>query len=125
VAVRGRKNADEALIVTIAGGATVQAAAQLCEVSERTIYRRLQDVAFKRRLTQARSDMVERALGHLASGSAEAAIVLRNLLAAESDSIKLGAARSILELGNKLRESVELEQRLAALEQQSASKGRR
>jgi hypothetical protein len=112
----GRKNADESLIVTLAGGATVQGAAQLCDVSERTIHRRLNDPVFKHRLAQARAGMVERALGHLATGAAEAAVVLRNLLAAEGDNIKLGAARSILELGNKLREGVELEARIAVLE---------
>jgi hypothetical protein len=38
------------------------------------------------------------------------------LLRAKSRSVRLGAARAILELGTKLRESVELEQRIAALE---------
>jgi hypothetical protein len=37
-------------------------------------------------------------------------------LKAKADTVKLGAGRSILELGNKLRESVEMEARLAALE---------
>jgi hypothetical protein len=53
----------------------------------------------------------------MADGMADAAAVLRKLLAAESESVRLGAARSILELGNKLREAVEWEERLAALEQ--------
>jgi hypothetical protein len=52
----------------------------------------------------------------MADGMAAAAKTLRKLLKADADTVKLGAARSILELGNKLREAVELEQRLAALE---------
>jgi hypothetical protein len=35
---------------------------------------------------------------------------------AKSESVRLYAARSVLELGVKLRESVELEERLSALE---------
>jgi hypothetical protein len=46
----------------------------------------------------------------------EAADTLRALLRAKSRSVRLGAARAILELGTRLRESVELEQRIAALE---------
>ncbi len=124
MAHRGRKNADERLILTLAGGSTVQAASQLCEVSERTIFRRLQDPEFKRRVGLARADMVERALSHLAAGAAEAVIVLRNLLTADGDNIKLGAARAILEIGNRLRETVELEQRLTELEERVAATAR-
>ena len=121
MAGNGRHRADDRLITTVAGGSTVQAAAQLCEVSERTVYRRIADPAFRQQLTRARAEMVERALGHLAAGSTEAGIVLRNLLGGEDDRVKLGAARTILEVGNKLRESVELEQRLADLERRLAS----
>jgi hypothetical protein len=63
--------------------------------------------------------MIGRALGKMADGMAEAAGTLRELLTAESESVRLGAARSLLELGVKLRESVELEERLAALERRT------
>jgi hypothetical protein len=52
---------------------------------------------------------------------ARAAGTLAKLLDAEKESVRLGAARALLELGVKLRESVELEQRLAALEQRMSS----
>jgi hypothetical protein len=42
--------------------------------------------------------------------------VLRKLLATDRESVRLGAARSQLELGVKLRKSVEWEHRLADLE---------
>jgi hypothetical protein len=65
--------------------------------------------------------MVSRALGKLADGMAEAADVLRGLLApGMPPAVRLGAARSLLELGCKLRESVDLEARLAALETATA-----
>jgi hypothetical protein len=42
------------------------------------------------------------------------AVTLRHLcLNARSETVKLGAARSLMELGVKLRETVELEQRIA------------
>jgi hypothetical protein len=67
---------------------------------------------------QARADLVERALGHLAAGSAEAAVTLRRLLrGVTTDAIKLGAARAMLDLGVKVRENVDQELRLAVLEQ--------
>jgi hypothetical protein len=56
----------------------------------------------------------------MTDGMTDAADVLRQLLAAKSESVRLGAARSLLELGVKLRESVELEERLRALEEQIA-----
>jgi hypothetical protein len=61
--------------------------------------------------------MVQRSLGRMADGMSEAADVLRQLLAARSETVRLGAARSLLELGVKLRESVELEQRMRDLEE--------
>jgi hypothetical protein len=125
VAGRGRSRADDLLVATLAGGATVEAAAALCEVSERTIYRRLKDPAFKARVAQARADLVERSLGHLSLGAVDAAVTLRNLLEAEDNRVKLGAARAILELGLKVRDSVEIEARLRTLEEQQALQERR
>jgi hypothetical protein len=64
-----------------------------------------------------RGELVGLALGKLADGMAEAAAGLRQLLGAQSETVRLGACRALLELGVKLRESVELEARIAALEQ--------
>jgi hypothetical protein len=118
MAAGGRKTADEALALGLASGLTIEAAARQAEVSPRTAYRRLEEPAFRRRVGELQAGMVSRALGRLADASVEAVDTLRGLLGADSPSARLGAARSILELGNKLRESVELEQRLAALEEQ-------
>jgi hypothetical protein len=116
VAHRGRRNADEALALAVASGQTLRAAAEAAGIGERTATRRWADPDFRRRVAELRADMVSRSLGRMADGMAEAADVLRQLLAAESESVRLGAARSLMELGVKLRESVALEERLAALE---------
>jgi hypothetical protein len=120
----GRRNADEALALALAGGQTLRAAAEAAKIAERTATRRMADPAFRQRVTELRGDMVQRSLGRMAEGMSEAADVLRQLLAARSESVRLGAARSLLELGVKLRESVELEERMRALEGRLAGEGR-
>jgi HEAT repeat protein len=60
--------------------------------------------------------MVARAMGNITEGMTDAATTLRKLLKAKSESVRLSACRALLELGVKLRESVELEERIAELE---------
>ena len=117
MAENGRQKGDDALLLALAGGRTVRDAATVAGIGERTVYRRLEDIYFRRRLHATRSELVGRAVGLLADASSEAVSTLKGLLSAQSESVRLGAARSILEIGNRLRESVELEQRLAELEQ--------
>lgn len=115
-----RRNANPVLLAALAGGATVQDAATLAGVSERTAHRRLEDPAFQREVLAARAALVTGAVCKLAAASTEAADTLRALLGAESETVRLGAARSILELGTKLRESEEYEARIRALEERWA-----
>jgi hypothetical protein len=119
----GRRKGDSALLVALAGGRTVRAAARAAGIGERTARRRLADPAFRARVAEMRADMVERALGRAARGMSAAADTLRRLLRADKESVRLGAARALLELTVKLRESVELEQRLCALEERLNRKG--
>ena len=122
---RGKRSADEALLTALACGASVEAAAQKAGVSESTAYRRLKEPEFQQRLREVRADMVQRTGGMLTAAAGEA---VKTLLALQKDSVppatRLGAARAVLELGLKVRETAELEQRLAALEEQLAGGGR-
>ncbi len=110
---------DDALLLALACGATLEAAAAKSGLSRRTIYRRLDDPGFRQRLQNIRSEMVERAGAMLTAAAMEA---VRTLLALMERTIphatRLGAARSVLELGVKLRDLIEVEQRLAVLEEQ-------
>jgi transposase-like protein len=111
-----RKKNEDALLLALACGATVEAAARQCGLTDRTIYRRLSEPAFKDRLQALRTDMVARAAGMLTAAAGEA---VRTLLQLEKDApatVRLGAARAVLELGMKLREAADLEARMAALE---------
>jgi hypothetical protein len=116
---------QEALAFALASGRTIREAAAECGAGERTVKRWLaEQPAVVRRVAELRANMVSRALGRMADGMTEAAATLRALLNAKGESVRLGAARSILELGNRLRESVELEERLIALEQRAAENKR-
>jgi hypothetical protein len=116
VADNGKKNGDDALVMALATGLAVADAARRAEVSERTAYRRLFDPQFRRRLAETRSALFAEAVGRLASLAGKAADALGDLLNSERDLVKLQAAKSVLELGPRLREAGELAERLEALE---------
>jgi hypothetical protein len=108
----------EAAALALAAGRTQPEAAKSAGCGTRTIKTWLHDQpAFGRRVAELRSEMTSRALGRLADGMASAAETLGFLSRkGKSETVRLGAARAVLELGNKLREAVELEARIAALE---------
>jgi hypothetical protein len=116
VAHRGRRNADETLAAELAAGKTVRDAAMAAGVAERTAFRRLEDAAFKARVTELRGQMVTRASGRLADGMTAAADVLRQLLTSKTEGIRLRAADRLIELGLKVTELAELQQRVEELE---------
>jgi hypothetical protein len=119
---RGRRTTDDVLLAALACGATWETAAQKAGVSRATVQRRLQDSAFRQRLQELGADMVKRAAAALTAASVEAIKTLLSLQASSiPHAVRLGAARSILELGVKLREVADTEERLAALEAQLAS----
>jgi hypothetical protein len=93
-----RKNADSALVAALAAGLTVPKAAEQTGVSERTVYRRLKSGAFRGKVDQARTETVNRIVGQLADTGSKAVEDLKALAsAAASESVKLGALRTVLE----------------------------
>jgi hypothetical protein len=118
---QGKRHADSQLLLALACGASVEVAARQAGISESTAYRRFSDPAFRRQLQAVRADLVQRTTGALTAASTEAVRALLELLKATAPPpVRLGAARSVLELGIKLRETVDLEARIAALEEQLA-----
>jgi len=114
---QGRHGADDALLLALACGATKENAALKAGVSERTVYRRLKDPDFRQRLQALRSDMVQRAANVLTASAMEAVKTLLSLQEGTvTNSVRLGAARAILEQGARLRELADVEERLTALE---------
>jgi len=122
MAQKGKRNADQRLLLALACGATVEQAARQVGISESTAYRRLADPDFLRRLQKLRGDMVRRTAGTLTAAATEAVRTLLELLKPSvPHASRLGAARSVLEIGVKLREMAELEERLTALEERAAA----
>jgi hypothetical protein len=122
-AVAGRRKKDHAgLLLALACGATPEAAAQKVGLSVRTVYRRLAEPAFRLQVQELRADMVRRLAGMLTAAGVGALRTLSQLQeSAVSESVRLGAARSIVELGCKVREAADLTDRLAAVEAQLES----
>lgn len=122
MAKKNTKAAEQALLVALAFGATVENAARKAGMGERTAYRRLADPAFRARLEQARLDAVLRTTGML-TGAALGAV--KTLVDLQQDSsvaagVRRGAARDVLDMAIKYRDSAQMEQRVAALEERLA-----
>ena len=117
MAVGRRKKGNAELVLALACGATPESAAQKAGLSLRTVYRRLAQPLFREQVHQVRTEMVRRAAGlFTAAGMASLKTFTTLQESASSEAVRLGAARAIIELGCKLRETVELTERLAALE---------
>ena len=96
---------------------TIAAAAESCNLSERTLYRYLEDKDFREEYRRLRARLVEEVVAELQKGGVEAVGVLRRNFGAESESAQLRAARTVLEFMLRGTEFVDLEARIAALEE--------
>jgi hypothetical protein len=114
----GRKRkTDAGLVLALACGSSPENAAQKAGLSLRTVYRRLAEASFRDQVQQIRAEMVQRAAGLFTAAGIAAIRTLTTLQeSAESESVRLGAARAVIELGCKLRDTAELTERIAALE---------
>ncbi|HEV3339638.1 MAG TPA: hypothetical protein VG125_04760 [Pirellulales bacterium] len=115
----GTPAGEEELILALAAGATVREAAEQAGVGERTVYRRLADADFRRAVSEARGRMFDTALGRLAGLASKAAETLERLMESDKPPVALGAAKAVLGLGPRLRESTELEERISLMEDQA------
>jgi hypothetical protein len=117
VAAGRRRKADAALALALACGATPESAAQKAGVSLRTAYRRLADAVFRAQVNEARAEMVRRSTDMFTAAGLSAVKTLMTLQeSAASESVRLGAARAVVELACKLREKTETTARIAAME---------
>ena len=113
----GRRSSDAALIVALATGATREEAAVAAGVSSRTVYRRCDESEFMSRVEDAQQDLISRSTARLGAATGQAIETLVDLLdAAQPPSVRLGAARAVLDSAMRWRDAEEIELRLAALE---------
>jgi hypothetical protein len=96
---------------------SVEAAAEAAGISRATGWRWLKNPAVAQRLREARQDAWGRAIAALQEAGPEAVAALRKTLAeAESEGVRVSAARTVLELGLKAVELGDVLERLDAIE---------
>jgi hypothetical protein len=118
MANEGKRGADGKLLLALACGATAEAAARQAGVSESTVRRRLKEPAFVAKLNKTRAEMHLRVADQLTAASTEGVRTMVQLMKeTNSGSVRLGAARSVVELSTKVRETADLAIRLTELEQ--------
>jgi hypothetical protein len=110
------KKRDDLLQLALARGCSLRECSLESGYSRSTVQRRKADAEFMVGVVKARSELVQNASGRLTAAMHEAILTLRSLLTCEADTVRLGAARAILEHAVKFRESTEFEYRLGALE---------
>lgn len=109
------KAGEEKAALALARGDGIARAARAARVSQRTLYRWREDAAFAARVTVLRAAMLERATGQLADLSAAAAKKLGELLADEPR-VALAAAKTVLDSACRLRELLDIDERVSRLE---------
>src|SRR5687768_8808754 len=108
------RRGDDVLALAVAAGKTHKEAALQAGISERTAYRRSTEPDFRALVTSLRSEMVGRATGKLAEAAADAAQTLLTLAKdADSEPVRLSAAKAVLELGAQLRKVEDFDTRMA------------
>lgn len=116
MAHRGRRNADSLLIAALAAGKTQSEAAHHAGVSLRTVARRVDEPDFRQAVLETRAALIEQATGKLAESTTRAADALIELLADESATVRLSAARSLLDYAGRYVETGDLTERISRIE---------
>jgi len=109
---------QEAAIIALLNATTIVEASKIVRVGEATLWRWLQDEKFQQAYQEAKRKALSIAIGKLQQATGEAVETLRTVAIDKEApcSARVSAARTILELGLKARETEEFEQRLSELE---------
>jgi hypothetical protein len=111
--------ADHTMAAALAAGATKVRAAELAGVSPKTVHRRLHQPAFLALVNEIRTDNLGRVLDELVTGARHSVRLLaRQVLDEDAPAtVRQRAARSLLAAGPRWLNVVELDARLAEVEQ--------
>jgi len=98
---------------------SIREAAGLTHISERTAWRWLRDPTFRAELRRAQDEALGQATRQAVGTLGEALETLRDVMARPSApaSARVAAARAVLEVGLRLAETLDLAERVAALEE--------
>jgi hypothetical protein len=116
---------QEAVALHLAAGKAVKAAAEECGVGERTVHTWLEDPEFIRRVQQLQAEIFSRTVARLTALGDKTCEKLEQLLTSGNDAVALGACKTVLENGLKMRQAVDLEARLLELERKQAESEKR
>jgi hypothetical protein len=112
----GSNARTEQLVILLATGHTIAAAAAQLGLSERTTYRSAAKPHVKERIRSLRSDMVSCACGRLCRHMTTAVDRLADLLHDPNSSVVLGAAKTLLTMALATAEMEQVYSRLAVIE---------
>ena len=110
------------LALALASGKSSVRVAEEFGISPKTVQRQLAKPEFRLLVSRLRDELISTALGRMASNMSEAVDALASQLKKEQPGIQIRAARAILTLGLRLRESVDLSDRIQTLESDMANR---
>jgi phage terminase small subunit len=120
VTAHGKSRKREGLILNLLACKTVAEAANASGISERTALRWLADPQFKTQFQRAKSELLDRGIMELRQGATEAAEALKKIVTkGKREHARVSAAIGLWRLLLDAHQLQELEQRLAALEEQT------
>ena len=104
-------------ITFLISSATQEEACRHAEVSRETVNKWRKDPLFREELEKQREVVFSEAMGILKQAVSQAVITLRNLLSSENEAVRLRACVHCVLLGLKVRDQIELEDRVRSLEE--------
>jgi DNA-binding NarL/FixJ family response regulator len=110
---------EETLLLELACGASYHEAAKRAAVSVATVKRRMANLLFRRQVSKLRAEMLAQASGKLASSATAAVAVLVDIASDKEAGVRdrLSAARAVLEHAQGFSETLELAERVCAIEE--------
>jgi transposase len=115
-----RSHADEIVLEALAEGMNYTAAAELANVSARTVRRRMTDPAFAALVSMRRGQRVAEVTGVLVGLAGRAVATLQDCLDAERPADRIKAAQVVLWELHRFRDQIDFEERLRQLEDAAA-----
>jgi hypothetical protein len=118
----GSLNAKQSLVLdALMKMPSIEEAASVSNVGTRTIYRWLKDPPFKNAYLEARREVMGHSIAKVQQATGAAIETLKAVMAdsAEKSGARVSAARTVLELALRGLETLDLEQRIEALERRA------
>ena len=114
----------ERAVAALLSAPSVGQAAKKVGLSKATLYRWMQEPDFRTALRSARREIVDATIGRLQAVTTEAVTALHKALTCHTPTVRVSAARAILGFSFRSVELMDLEDRIAELEQRFKEDGK-